>query len=127
MNDGKIRLPHPEPIISAARDERPPYLEPYGGDRQWRLEMWGAVVALYGRYPKHLEALKDGWWNDDATVETLCAIATWRAELDDAGHPRDELAFQNQMIDYAHYLRSQGGGVTKAWKPGAPPTEWMRE
>jgi hypothetical protein len=24
--------------------------------------------------------------------------------------------------DYAHVLRQQGGGVTKAWQPGAPPT-----
>lgn len=28
--------------------------------------------------------------------------------------PRDELAFQNQLADYAQVLRQQGGGVTKA-------------
>jgi hypothetical protein len=38
--------------------------------------------------------------------------------------PRDELAFQNQLADYAQLLRQQGGGVTKAWKPGPPPPEW---
>lgn len=36
----------------------------------------------------------------------------------------DELAFQYQLADYAQRLRQQGGGVTKTWKPGAPPPEW---
>jgi hypothetical protein len=35
-----------------------------------------------------------------------------------------ELAFQNQLADYSQLLTRQGGGVTKAWKPGAPPPEW---
>jgi hypothetical protein len=54
-------------------------------------QMWGAVVALHGRYPTQLKALKDKWWKDDSQTETLCALAVWRAELDDAGQdPRDE-------------------------------------
>jgi hypothetical protein len=107
---------------------RPPWLEPYGGDPEWRQQMWGAVVALHGRYPTQLQALKDKWWKDDSQTETLCALAIWRAELDDTGqNPRDELAFQNQLSDYAHTLRQQSGGVTKAWKPGAPPPEWARK
>jgi hypothetical protein len=82
-------------------------------------------VALHGRYPHHLETLKDKWWTDDSQTETLCALAMWRAEIDDTGQdPREELAFQNQLADYAQVLRQQGGGVTKAWKPGAPPPEW---
>jgi hypothetical protein len=105
--------------------ERAPWLEPYGGDEDWRTEMWGQIVALHGRYPKALGALKKGWWIDDAQTETLCALVVWRAELDDAGvDPRDELAFQTQLSDYAHVLRQEGGGVTKAWKPGPPPAEW---
>jgi hypothetical protein len=57
--------------------------------------------------------------------ETLSALAVWRAELDETGQdPRDELAFQNQLADYAQLLRQKGGGVTKAWKPGATPPEW---
>jgi hypothetical protein len=46
-------------------------------------------------------------------------------ELDDAGmDPREELAFQDRLVGYADILRQEGGGVTKAWKPGAPPEEW---
>ena len=87
--------------------------------------MWGQVVALHGRYPRHLAGLMDDWWTDHSHTETLCALAIWRAEIDDTGQdPREELAFQNQLADYSHALRQQGGGVTKAWKPGAPPEEW---
>lgn len=88
----------------------------------------GAIVALHGRYPVQLGTLKDKWWTDESTTETLCALAVWRAELDDTGQdPRDELAFQNQLADYSQVLRQQGGGVTKAWKPGATPPEWAGE
>ncbi|MGA9315529.1 MAG: hypothetical protein WBV77_12995, partial [Solirubrobacteraceae bacterium] len=101
---------------------------PYGGDSEWRRQMWGAIVALHGRYPVQLGTLKDKWWTDESTTETLCALAVWRAELDDTGQdPRDELAFQNQLADYSQVLRQQGGGVTKAWKPGATPPEWAGE
>ncbi|MBA3807636.1 MAG: hypothetical protein H0X28_04455 [Solirubrobacterales bacterium] len=88
--------------------------------------MWGAVVALHGRYPRHLEHLKTGWWNDEAHSETLCALATWRAQIDDnAQDPREELAFHHQLADYANTLRQLHGSVTTAWKPGAPPEEWV--
>ncbi len=121
--DGKI--PPATPITVHKGSDRAPWLEPYGGDSDWRQNMWGAIVALYGRYPRHLENLKDQWWTDDAHTETLSALATWRQELDDTGtDPRQELAFQNQLNDYAELLRQQGGGVTKAWIPGAPPPGW---
>jgi len=111
--------------VAAGDGGRARWLEPYGGDPDWRAEMWGAVVALHGRYPKALQALNENWWTDESQTETLCALAVWRAELDDTGQdPREELAFQNQLADYAQILQRQGGGVTKAWKPGAPPTEW---
>jgi hypothetical protein len=87
--------------------------------------MWGAIVALHGRYPKGLAGLNDGWWSSEAHVETLCALALWRQWIDDAGQdPREELAFQIQIADYGHTLRQEGGGVTRAWRPGAPPDEW---
>jgi Transposase, Mutator family len=55
----------------------------------------------------------------------ICALAMWRTEIDDTGQdPREELAFQNQLTDYADLLRQQSGSVTKEWKPGAPPAEW---
>jgi hypothetical protein len=116
--------------VSSARphrqgDNRPPWLEPYGGDREWRAWIWGGIVALHGRYPKALAALNDGWWTSDAHVETLSALVIWRQWIDDAAQdPREELAFQAQLVDYSHALRQEGGGVTRAWKPGVPPDEW---
>lgn len=107
---------------------RPSWLEPYGGETAWRTETWTEIVALHGRYPRHLAHLKDGWWNDDSHTETLCALAAWRAKLDDEGEdPREELAFQAQLADYAQTLRGEGGGVSKAWQPDAPPLEWLTE
>jgi hypothetical protein len=125
--DGKVRQLRRPPQRSARKGgERPPWLEPYTGDASWRQQMWGAIVALYGRYPRQLGALKDEWWTDEAHTETLCALAVWRAEIDDTGQdPREELAFQTQLTSYAHSLRQQGGGVAKAWTPGAPPEEWV--
>ncbi len=104
--DGKVRPLRSAPVFVGGRGrERAPWLEPYGGDPGWRKQMWGAVVALHGRYPTKLEALKDKWWKSDSQTETLCALAVWRAELDDAAQdPRDELAFQNQLTDYAQAL-----------------------
>jgi hypothetical protein len=125
-NDGKVRPIRPAPGLLTGRGVgRAPWLEPYGGDPEWRTQTWGQIVALHGRYPRHLASLKDEWWNDESHTETLCALAAWRSELDDAGvDPREELAFQAQLTDYAQTLRQEGGGVTKAWKPGAPPQEW---
>ena len=72
--------------------------------------------------------LKEDWWSDEAHTETLCALAVWRAEIDDKGQdPREELAFQQQLADYAETLRQQGGGVTKTWRPGAPPAAWAAD
>ena len=127
-NDGKVRHLKQTPIAVGRGGERARWLEPYGGDPTWRQEMWGGIVALHGRYPRALANLKDDWWTDEQHTEMLCALATWRSELDDAGiDPRDELAFQTQLNDYAHTLRQEGGGVTKTWTPGAPPEEWSGE
>jgi hypothetical protein len=125
--DGKVRPLRQAPaLVKRSGSERAPWLAPYGGHPAWRQEMWGAVVALHGRYPRHLGDVKEGWWTDEAHTETLCALATWRAELDDTGlDPRDELAFHTHLSDYRHTLRQEGGAVTKAWKPGAPPEEWI--
>jgi hypothetical protein len=107
-------------------DERAPWLEPYGGDRQWRVEMWGSVVALHGRYPYALEALQEGWWESYALTEMLCALALWRQWIDDSGRdPREELQFHIHLAEFTHVLRQEGGGgVTNQWTPGAPPRGW---
>jgi CopG antitoxin of type II toxin-antitoxin system len=113
-------------VLSIENPARPPWLEPYGGDREWRKRMWGAIVALYGRYPDELKGLKRDWWEDTSQVETLCALVVWRETLDDhgSGDPREELEFQLNVAEFGRRLAQQGGGVTKAWTPGAPPDEW---
>jgi hypothetical protein len=114
-----------QPPVSRGRVERARWLEPYGGSASWRAEMWGAIVALHGRYPRALGALKDQWWTDDSHVETLCALVAWRGEIDAGGSdPREELAFQSALADYARTLKTEGGGVADAWEPGAPPRGW---
>jgi len=122
---GKVKARRPTPTAVGEPSGRPTWLEPYGGDPAWRREMWGAIVALHGRYPRHLDHLHTGWWEDESQTETLCALAVWRAEIDNAGQdPREELTFQHQLADYAQVLRQQGGGVEKTWQPGPPPDGW---
>ncbi len=127
--DGAGRGPVPAPELPATYDDDPdrraPWIEPFMGDPEWKSQMWGSIVALHGRYPRELEHLKDGWWNDTAHVETLCALVVWRDWIDQAADdPRHELAFHAQLSDYSRELRQEGGGVTRAWTPGAPPEEW---
>lgn len=123
--EGRVRAPVAAAGNPGSRGGRPRWLEPYGGDAAWRQEMWGAVVALHGRYPRHLEHLHTGWWNDESQAETLYALAVWRADIDAAGQdPREELAFHHQLDAYAQKLRQQGGGVERTWQPGPPPAEW---
>ena len=126
--DGKVRQLRQAPVIVGGAGDRARWLEPYGGDPTWRQQMWGQVAALHGRYPRALAHLKDQWWTDEQHTETLSALATWRSEIDDAGiDPREELAFQTQLNDYAHNLQQQNTGITKTWKPGAPPEDWATE
>jgi hypothetical protein len=106
-------------------DRRAPWIEPFLGDPEWRSHMRGSIVALHGRYPHELAHLKDGWWTDAAHVEVLCALVVWRDWIDQAADdPRHELAFHAQLSHYSRELRQEGGGVTRAWIPGAPPDEW---
>jgi hypothetical protein len=108
-------------------DRRAPWIEPFYDQQGWRTQMWGSIVALYGRYPRALQHLKDGWWEDASHVETLCALVVWRDWINqEADDPRHELAFQAQLADYERELRQEGGGVTQVWEPGAPPDEWVR-
>jgi hypothetical protein len=123
---GQVRPLRQAPaLIIHKGNQRAPWLEPYGGDTTWRNTMWTAIVALHGRYPRHLQYLKDQWWTDDATTDALCALATWRQEIDDTSQdPRDELTFLHQLADFSNTLRQQGSGITEAWKPSAPPDDW---
>ncbi|HEX3509966.1 MAG TPA: hypothetical protein VHT27_02585 [Solirubrobacteraceae bacterium] len=106
--------------------KRPGWLEPYGGDPEWRRQTWSAIVALHARYPRHLEHLQHGWWEDDAQTEQLSALVAWRAEIDNHSlDPRDELAFHGQLEHHRETLRSQGGGVGSTLHPGPPPDGWL--
>ena len=79
--------------------------------------MWGSIVALYGRYPRELAHLREGWWENTAHVETLCAQMVWRDGIDQAADdPQHELAFHMQVNDYSRELRQVGGSVTTAWQ-----------
>jgi CopG-like RHH_1 or ribbon-helix-helix domain, RHH_5 len=114
------------PRLPVRSTGRPSWLEPYGGDGAWRRETWTAIVALHDRYPRHLEHLKGEWWNDEATAETLAALAAWRTEIDQHGRdPREELAFHHQLARYAQILHELGGGVESRWQPGPPPQGWI--
>jgi hypothetical protein len=128
--NGKVRpLRQPSLVVGAARSgQRARWLDPWGGDAEWRAEMWAQIVVLHGRYPKALAWLQEGWWTDDQQAELLGALAIWRAEIDEAGvDPREELAFHAQLDHLSQTLRQAGGGVTKAWRPGAPPEAWIGE
>jgi hypothetical protein len=126
-DDGKVpamRRPPARPAVAPRRD-RPCWLEPQEGDPDWLAQMWARIVELYNRYPKALASLQDGWWTNRELLETLSALVTWRAEIDDGGvDAREELAFHLQLRDLSQQLRQTGGGVTKAWKPGVIPAEW---
>jgi hypothetical protein len=127
--DGRVRPLRqlPPTTHTAANGTQARWLEPYGGDADWRADMWGQIVALHGRYPKALAWLQEGWWTEAELLEPLCALAVWRAEMDDTGQDaREELAFTEQLRVLSLALRQAGGGVTKAWQPGAPPDDWVR-
>jgi hypothetical protein len=108
-----------------SRNRRARWVEPFENELEWRRDMWAAIVALRERYPRELGHLKDEWWEHRAHVETLCALAVWRDWIDQAADdPREELVFHSQLEEYGRTLRQEGGGVSAAWQPDAPPTGW---
>jgi len=120
-------IPVPEPAEVGELDDpdcHAPWIEPVMGDPDWRQRMWSSISDLHERYPRELGHLKEGWWEDTTHVEMLCALVFWRNWIDRSDDPRYELAFHAQLADYSRELRQEGGSVTRAWKPGAPPDEW---
>lgn len=90
--------------------------------------MWGSILALHCRYPLALGRLVEDWWRDSQLVETLCAMAAWRANIDAASEdPREELAFQNQLTHFSNVLDRLPLGADKGrFKDGPAPDAWMR-
>jgi len=84
--------------------------------------MWGAIVALRGRYPEQLEALKDKWWTNESTVRDTRRTRRYGEQNSTkrAKTPATSSRSKTQLNDYAHLLSQKGGGVTKAWKPARP-------
>ena len=47
--DGKVRPLRPAPVVVGGKgSERAPWLEPYGGDNEWRQQMWGTAAVSAG-------------------------------------------------------------------------------
>jgi hypothetical protein len=87
--------------------------------------MWGAIVALYERYPRALAKLEHDWHEHPERVETLAALAIWRANIDSSAEdPREELAFHNALQQLARIL-DQTPGLGRPFKAGTTmPVEW---
>jgi hypothetical protein len=91
---------------------RPSWIEAKDGTYPSRPSLHIAVERLCDRYPEHLDDLPSDWWDVDYCKETLCALATWRMQIDEVGKdPREELAFQSTLIDYTQILRSRPSGL----------------
>ena len=87
--------------------------------------MWGAVVALHGRYPRQLQDVKTGWWTDDSQYDTPCALAVWRAEIDEAGRdPAKSSPFNVSSIATPRRSETTAAASPRRGNPGAPPEEW---
>jgi len=67
--EGKVRPLRQPPVGTGIGKSgaRARWLEPYGGDSDWRADMWGQVVALHGRYPKAL-----AWLQGDGGTTRHC-------------------------------------------------------
>lgn len=118
---GKIQATRQPPIPTGTSAGRA-WLQPPGGDEDWQGRMWGSIAAMHARYPKQLRYLQDRWWEDEAETEKLCALTVWRHELDENGSdPRDELAFQTQLKDYARELHEEHRGLADTWNPDNAP------
>ena len=125
--DGKVRPLRPRAALTAQRSLSVPSGLSLTAGIQLGAVRCGVDRRAAWSLPAAARGAKEGWWRDEVHTEILCALAVWRGEIDDAGeNPREELAFHRQLADYADALRQQGGGVSKAWKPGAPPPSGLR-
>lgn len=115
----------PDTPASPESPARPPWLEPPGGDSTWRAITWGAIAALYARYPNQLQALQEDWWQDSHRLEHLAAIAHWRRQIDEgATDPREEIYFQETIDRFSDQLSRQPGSTGTRWDPNAIPAGW---
>lgn len=134
VRDGLLATkgPHPDtaapPQSTDPKDgSAAPWLEPGPDARQrWRRETWAAVCALHDRYSHALRKLPGEWWTDRSLVETLAALAAWRAQLDNgAGHdPRAELLFHDRLELLQRRLEANDD--FSYFHGGPPPPNWVQ-
>ena len=101
-----------------------PWIAP-DDDPTWHQNTWGAIVALCERYPRAFAKLEHDWYEHPERVETLAALATWRANIDSSAEdPREELAFHNALQQLTRLL-DQTPGRGRPFKVGTTmPVEW---
>lgn len=115
---------HPASSVCANPAPKPPWL-PSETDPHWAENTWGAIIALHSRYPRALAKLEHDWHQHPDRVETLAALATWRAGIDIAAEdPREELAFHNALQQLTRNL-DHSAGLARPFKPNTPmPPDW---
>jgi len=115
-----IRCQHSSTTTSLTIATRPGS-SPSWATKGWRRRMWGSIAALYGRYPRQLAHLREGWWKDFSHVETLCALVVWRDWIDVAAEdPRHELAFQAQLTDFSQHSDKKAAALRRPGSQGQP-------
>ena len=101
-----------------------PWIAPEN-DSDWHERMWGAIVALYERYPRVLARLEHDWYEHAERVETLAALAVWRANIDAVGEdPREELAFHAALLQLGRILDSAPSSERRFKPDTTMPAEW---
>ena len=117
-------MPRPVPPRASVPGARAPWIAPEA-DRSWHEQMWGAIVALYERYPRPLARLEHDWYKHAERTETLAALAVWRASIDATGEdPREELAFHTALQQLARTLDQAPGGERRFKPDVTMPAEW---
>jgi hypothetical protein len=94
-------------------------------DPAWHQNTWGTIVALHERYPRALAKLEHDCYEHPERVETLAALAFWRANIDSSAEdPREELAFHNALQQLARVL-NQTPGLGRPFMAGTTmPVAW---
>jgi hypothetical protein len=123
----RARLPHTRPKRrSADAALGAPWIAPED-DPDWHKNTWGEIVALHERYPRTLARLEYDWYEHPERVETLAALAVWRATIDASSEdPREELAFHNAIHQLARTLDHAPGGARRFNSEAMMPAEWRK-
>lgn len=105
----------------------PSWVEPTSEQQQWRRQLWAAVSALHSRYPRALGRLPANWTADRSLVETLGALAAWRAQLDAGANsdPRAELLFHDRLEIIERQLTHTDDPTAQRFTAGPPPSDWI--